>query len=165
MIFLNLMMSFLPVTASTPTHYGSCWHVACTTVKSGGLLIPGRSTSTAPNYQHICEKNQGVYSSVRVLYGLDSQVALGALIKGRSASKALNGLLQRSVPTMIGSDMYSGLGFFPSSSNRADAPTRNALPPPPDVELPPWWSDAIDGDLYTLHWINGLLSMRKRLIW
>lgn len=88
------------------------------------------------------------YSSVRVLYGLDSQVALGALIKGRSASKALNGLLQRSVPTMIGSDMYSGLGFFPSSLNRADAPTRNALPPPPDVELPPWWSDAIDG-VYT----------------
>lgn len=86
------------------------------------------------------------YSSARVLYGIDSQVSLGAIIKGRSASKCLNNLLQRSIPVMIGSDLYSGVGFFPSSTNRADAPTRNAVPPPPNVALPDWWEDAAAGD-------------------
>ena len=88
-----------------------------------------------------------VYESFRFLCGLDSQVSLGALIKGRSASKPLNALLQRSVAVVIGSDAYSGLGYFPSSVNRADAPTRDAVPPPPDIELPTWWADAAAGDL------------------
>lgn len=86
------------------------------------------------------------YASARVLYGIDSQVSLGAIVKGRSASKSLNKLLQRSIPVMIGSDLYSGVGFFPSSTNRADAPTRNAVPPPPDVGLPDWWEAAAAGD-------------------
>ena len=86
------------------------------------------------------------HSSSRVLYGLDSQVALGALVKGRSASKPLNQLLQRSLAIIVGADIYAGLGYFPSSVNRADAPTRDATPPPPDVELPSWWSSAAGGD-------------------
>ena len=85
-------------------------------------------------------------SSSRILYGLDSQVALGALVKGRSASKPLNQLLQRSLTVIVGADIYAGLGYFPSSVNRADAPTRDATPPPPDVELPQWWDAAADGD-------------------
>ena len=85
-------------------------------------------------------------NSCRIPFGLDSQVALGALIKGRSASKPLNSLLQRSLCVVIGADIYSGLGFFPSSVNRADAPTRDASPPPPDVELPDWWASACNGD-------------------
>ena len=87
-----------------------------------------------------------VSSSRRYLYGLDSQVALGALVKGRSASRALNTMLQRSLAPCIGSDLYAGLGFFPSSLNRADAPTRGAVPPEPDIPLPPWWSSASGGD-------------------
>ena len=52
--------------------------------------------------------------SVRVPYALDSQVALGSLVKGRASSKALNSELLRSVPTMLGSDLYGGYGFWPS---------------------------------------------------
>ena len=88
----------------------------------------------------------GRHSSARILYGLDSQVALGALVKGRSASKSLNSLLQRSIAIIVGSDVYSGFGYFPSSTNRADAPTRDAVPPAPDVELPSWWESASQGD-------------------
>ena len=87
-----------------------------------------------------------VSSSVRYLYALDSQVALGALVKGRSASRALNNMLQRSLAHCIGSDLYAGFGFFPSSLNRADAPTRGAVPPEPDIPLPQWWSSASVGD-------------------
>ncbi len=87
-----------------------------------------------------------VSSSARYLYGLDSQVALGALVKGRSASRALNTMLQRSLAHCIGSDLYAGLGFFPSSLNRADAPTRGAIPPQPDMALPDWWQSAANGD-------------------
>lgn len=87
-----------------------------------------------------------VSTSMRYLYGLDSQVALGSLIKGRSASKPLNNMLQRSLGPCIGSDLYSGLGFFPSSLNRADAPTRGATPPGPDIPLPEWWESAASGD-------------------
>ncbi len=47
------------------------------------------------------------HQSVRVCYGLDSQVALGALVMGRAASKSLNSLL--------GSDLYAAYGFFPSA--------------------------------------------------
>ena len=84
-------------------------------------------------------------TSARILYALDSQVSLAALVKGRSASRSLNSLLQRSLPHMLGSDLYAGLGFFASSINRADGPTRSTPPPPPDMSLPHWWSDLADG--------------------
>ena len=86
------------------------------------------------------------FCSTRFLYGLDSQVSLGSLVKGRSASKALNALLQRSLPFCIGSDLYAGLGFFPSSLNRADGPTRSLPPAAPDLPLPSWWTSASEGD-------------------
>lgn len=40
--------------------------------------------------------------SCRLLAGLDSQVALGALCKGRSASHLLNRELRRSLPSVLG---------------------------------------------------------------
>ena len=57
------------------------------------------------------------HCSFRVPVGLDSQVALGALVKGRSSSRALNAELCRS------------LGF-PSALNRDDGPTRFDRPAP-----------------------------------
>ena len=52
---------------------------------------------------------------MRVCYGLDSQVALGTLVKGRAASKRLNSLLRGSSPNLLGSDLYGAYGFFPSA--------------------------------------------------
>ena len=53
---------------------------------------------------------------------MDSQVALGTLIKGRSSSRALNKEL--SLGNMIAYDLYAEGVYFETSRNRADAPTR-----------------------------------------
>lgn len=84
--------------------------------------------------------------SIRVPYGLDSQVALGSLVKGRSASPQLTSLLSRSIPTVLGRDVYGGYGFFPSGVNPADAPTRHETVPPPSSAFPSWKDDVADGD-------------------
>ena len=62
--------------------------------------------------------------SSRTLMGLDSQVALGALIKGRSASAAINAELSRSIPWMLSNDSYLELMYYNTKLNRADQPTR-----------------------------------------
>ena len=85
-------------------------------------------------------------SSVRCLFGLDSQVALGCLIKGRSSSPSLNTLLLRSLPIYVGGDLYGLYGYFPSALNQADHPTRGACPTPPDMDKPHWWDELAAGD-------------------
>ncbi|OLQ14910.1 hypothetical protein AK812_SmicGene905 [Symbiodinium microadriaticum] len=45
--------------------------------------------------------------NARMIFALDSQVAIGAIAKGRSASPRLNDLLCRSIPTVIGSQCQS----------------------------------------------------------
>ena len=93
--------------------------------------------------------------SCRLLSGLDSQVALGALCKGRSASPALNRELRRSLTSVLGSDLSSFYMYFPSATNRADAPTRSANVPPPDLPLPEWWNEAAEGNLDSMkEWIS-----------
>ena len=93
----------------------------------------------------------------RILFALDSQVALGALVKGRASSSALNDQLRRSLAHMLGADLYGYYIYFPSPLNRADAPTRDADVPGPDVELPNWWDSAAAGD-FTLfdEWISAM---------
>eukprot|EP00435_Cladocopium_sp_Y103_P024002 s4132_g5.t2 len=86
------------------------------------------------------------YVSARVAFALDSQVALGCLVKGRAASKALNMEMMKSIPVVIGSDLYCAYGYWPSKLNRADGPTRDADPDPPDQPLPWWWSAVCKGD-------------------
>ncbi|CAK9000403.1 Uncharacterized protein SCF082_LOCUS6477 [Durusdinium trenchii] len=92
--------------------------------------------------KNLCQQNQ----SFRSLYALDSQVALGCLVKGRSSSKAINRLLTRSLPTILGADAYGSYGFFPSALNRADDPTRACEVGPPDRQLPEWWGPLAEGD-------------------
>ena len=83
--------------------------------------------------------------STRYLAGADSQVALGAVVKGRASSPKLNGVLQASLPYAIGGDVYSLPMYFNTASNRADAPTRESTPPGPDMDIPAWFGDLIDG--------------------
>ena len=55
----------------------------------------------------------------RFLFGIDSQVALGAVVKGRSASPALNELLSRSIAPYVGFHVLPHLVFFPTAVNPA----------------------------------------------
>ena len=77
--------------------------------------------------------------SSRLLMGLDSQVALGALIKGRSSSPGLNAELCRSIPMMVLMDTSADYFYFNTKSNRADDPTRGVEIRGPDLPLPDWW--------------------------
>ena len=55
----------------------------------------------------------------------DSQVAIGAWLKGRSSSVALNQELQQSLPIHLGCGMTSNCGYIPSEVNAIDDPTRH----------------------------------------
>ena len=85
--------------------------------------------------------------SGRFLLGVDSQVALGALIKGRSSSRSLNSELIKSIPHMLALDSYLELMYYHTSMNRADQPTRGTEIEPPSTELPRWWAQFEAGDL------------------
>jgi hypothetical protein len=76
----------------------------------------------------------------RVPFALDSQVCLGALTKGRSSSPGINRLLKASLPYPLGGGIYAAYMYFSSKINRADGPTRDASPQPPDRELPDWFN-------------------------
>ena len=84
---------------------------------------------------------------LRTFHGLDSQVCLGALVKGRAASKALNAELQRNLAYPIGSDVYGNYMFFQTQFNRADGPSRGGDVDPPGIELPAWFVRMVEGDL------------------
>ena len=78
--------------------------------------------------------------------GSDSQVCIGAICKGRSASGCLNGLLRQSLGTVLGCGIYSSPGYIGSARNPSDDPTRGAALRSADVELPLWWIAAANGD-------------------
>ena len=84
--------------------------------------------------------------SSRVLLGADSQVALGTLIKGRATSRALNQELTRSIPCMLGFDVYLECLYFHTKLNRGDDPTRGREIRPPSRTWPSWMEQLLDGD-------------------
>ena len=86
----------------------------------------------------------------RFLFGIDSQVALGAVVKGRSASPALNELLSRSIAPYVGFHVLPHLVFFPTAVNPADAPTRHQPVAGPTCPAPRWWAELCTGRHATL---------------
>lgn len=86
--------------------------------------------------------------SSRILIGIDSQVVLGALLKGRTASPPLNRMLQRSLPHALGGDLYGSYGYVPSLANVADDPTRGAAIRPPSYRT--GWRQLCKGSLNCL---------------
>ena len=84
--------------------------------------------------------------STRQLLGLDSQVVLGTLVKGRSSSAALNAELVKSLPWMLALDSYSEGFYFHTSMNRVDQPTRGKEVEPPSQDLPDWWNELASGN-------------------
>lgn len=83
---------------------------------------------------------------VRIPIGSDSQVSIGAVCKGRSASGALNAKLRQSLPVMLGCGIYSTPGYIGSARNPSDDPTRGQKLRTADVDLPHWWVAAVGGD-------------------
>ena len=87
--------------------------------------------------KRLCEK----HFALRVPCGVDSQVCLGALVKGRASSSSINNLLRQCMSYPLGADLYESYMYYPSQHNRADGPTRNASPKAPDMEVPSWFDD------------------------
>ena len=92
--------------------------------------------------------------SSRLLLGADSQVALGTLIKGRATSRALNQELIRSIPWMLGLDVYLECLYFHTKLNRGDDPTRGRDIRPPTRCWPEWIAEIEAGNSRVL--IGGL---------
>ena len=103
---------------------------------------------------HLAEERRIATSkrSLRVPFGLDSQVCLGCVVKGRASSKALNKEMRRNLCYPISADIYGLYMYFPSAFNRADGPTRGRLPDDPDLEFPSWWEDAQEGCFEEMDW-------------
>ena len=86
----------------------------------------------------------------KLLTGADSQVSLGALLKGRSSSSKLNGALRQSLPAYIGLDIHGGYLYVRSCDNPADDPTRSVPTRAPPFSMPRWLHDAVDGNFELL---------------
>ena len=81
----------------------------------------------------------------RVVGLLDSRVALGAASKGRSSSYAISRILKRTLPYLLGSNLYPGGLHVYSSKNRADAPSRDREVEEPSKAKPQWLLELLDG--------------------
>lgn len=86
----------------------------------------------------------------RLLLGSDSQVTLGALVKGRSSSHRLNGLLRQSLPTILGYNQYTAAQYISTRENVADDPTRHKECREPSLDVPHWLYLANNGDFSQL---------------
>ena len=83
----------------------------------------------------------------RELCGIDSQVGLGSLIKGRSASPSINEELARSIPSLIAQDTITNYMYFETSCNPADDGTRGRALRQPRLQLPSWWQELARGEV------------------
>ncbi len=92
------------------------------------------------------EKKLGVkYPSTRGLYGIDSQVVLGCVVKGRSASPSLNREMEKSLGSVLFYDVYSEVMYYKSADNPSDDPTRGAPLRGPRLAVPSWLTDLSSG--------------------
>ena len=81
----------------------------------------------------------------RQIFALDSQVGIGCVAKGRSASPRLNNLLSRSIAPVLGFQIQSVVIYFPTSLNPADEPTRHKQVRAPTGDPPSWWAPLARG--------------------
>lgn len=69
-------------------------------------------------------RQAGRLSRARVLTLSDSQVNVRAWTKGRSSSRRLNAVLQRSSVDQLWAGLYVGMLHVPTEANALDDPTR-----------------------------------------
>ncbi len=77
----------------------------------------------------------------------DSQVSLGAMVKGRASSLQINRRLSASIPQHISSNLRPFYGFVDSAQNPADDPTRSREVRKPVSSPPEWLTQAMEGEL------------------
>ena len=94
----------------------------------------------------LVESHHGqIQPSTRCNVATDSQVCLGAVVKGRSSSPVLNNMLRSHLPTVLVYNLYPGHQYLPSCENPSDDPTRNKLVREPVEALPSWLQRAFEG--------------------
>ena len=81
----------------------------------------------------------------RIVGLLDSRVTIGASSKGRSSSYAISRILKRTLPYLLGSNLYPGGLHVYSSKNRADAPSRDREVEAPSKSKPLWLTELLEG--------------------
>jgi len=86
------------------------------------------------------------WSNRRILVGLDSNVVIGAIAKGRSGSRRLRRLQQSCVAELLFHDLYLGGLPVASLDNPADDPSRRTPVRAPEKQ-PHGWADAYLGGL------------------
>ena len=77
---------------------------------------------------------------------LDAKVAIGALGKGRSASRLLNDELKAALPDIVGKDLYFGYLHGPSRLNPGDPPSRLRRLEVQYADLPAWARNLMNDD-------------------
>ena len=135
--------------STEPTRCGRPWQdLWCTANLGEGLIRAEQHINVSELQAYVLEEKRvaNATPSLRYLSGADSQVALGAVVKGRAASPKLNRVLQTTMPYAIGGDVYTLPMYYNTASNRADDPTRGSSPSPPDLEEPPWLQQLATGD-------------------
>ena len=78
---------------------------------------------------------------------LESQVALAALLKGRSSSASLNQPMRESIPQHIQYNVRPFYGYVESKRNPSDDPTRRVPIRTPEKQPEPWFADLLAGDV------------------
>ncbi|CAE6965207.1 unnamed protein product [Symbiodinium sp. CCMP2592] len=92
------------------------------------------------------ERRRGLASPASsIVSASDSQVSLGAALKGRSASPRLNGILRQSLPEHLSADISGIYAYVGTSDNPADDPTRHAPVRDAREALPLWLERALGG--------------------
>ena len=81
---------------------------------------------------------------------LDSQVALAALLKGRSSSASLNQVLTQSISQHVQQNVRPFYGYVESKRNPSDDPTRSVPIRAPCKAPAPWFADLLSGDVRKL---------------
>ena len=84
----------------------------------------------AAAYGRLCYHAAVHHPRSRFPVGMDSNVALSSIIKGRSPSYALRPSLRRIGATTVVGCLYPAHHFFPTRMNPSDHPTRNSIIPP-----------------------------------
>ena len=91
-------------------------------------------------------ENSEKKANCRHAFGSDSQVVLGAVVKGRSSSASINYRLRSALPTILGQNTYSFFHYVYTGENPADDPTRDREVRAPVDPQPEWLAEIRRGE-------------------